>query len=66
MKLLRRSGALPQFDFYDDTVVTGKDWQRMYATLSEPGGETAEFVSELAAWIGDGFESNASFTISGV
>lgn len=66
MKLLCRSGALPQFDFYDDTVVTQSDWDRMREVLSSLGGEPAEFVAELSEWVGNGFDSFDCFTIVGV
>ena len=66
MKLLRQSGALPQFDFYDDTFVTHSDWERMREVLSSLGGEPAAFVSELSDWVGSGFESFDCFTIVGV
>ncbi len=66
MRLLRTSGALPQFDFYDNTVVTERDWNRMHTVLSALGGKPAEFVEELACWVGDGFQSNVCFIIAGV
>lgn len=66
MRLLRRSGALPHFDFYDVTVVTRDDWKRMNTILTAMGGSPANFVAELAGWIGDGFETNETLIISGV
>ena len=66
MKLLYQSGALPQFDFYDDTVVTQSDWERMWEVLSSIGGDPAAFVSELSEWVGNGFDSFDCFTIVGV
>ena len=66
MKLLLRSGALPEFDFYDDTVVTREDWQRMRTILAAQSGNAADFAEELASWISDGFSCHDCFVISGV
>lgn len=67
MMVLIRSGALPTFDFYYDTVVYSEDWKRMRHILMDMGGEYAIFISELADWVGNGFDNgHKCFTILGV
>ena len=66
MMVLIRSGALPNFDFYYDTVVYKEDWERMKHILTEMGGEYTIFISELTTWVGNGFETHECFTILGV
>ena len=65
MKLLCRSGALPDFDFYGNTLVTRDDWVRMKRILSSMPGSPAEFIAELDAWVADGFDDHDCFTIRG-
>ena len=67
MRVLRQSGALPDFDFYDNTVVYKEDWERMKQILTDMGGEYEIFVSEIAQWVGvNGFDNHKSFVIIGV
>ncbi len=65
MDVLRGTGALPEFDYFENTVVTKNDWIRMKRILNEVGGPFEILLYELEAWVGDGFETHDCFTILG-
>lgn len=65
---LRRlfSSVLPQFDYFGVTTVSAEAMGRVRAAAVSYLPETVECIEELCAWINEGGDSDAVFTIIGM
>ena len=65
---LRRffSSVLPQFDYYGLTQVNADEFKKLKKAAPGFSNEAAEYMQELAGWIGDGESSDVVFTICGM
>lgn len=57
--------VLSKFDFYDNTLVTKVDWERLYQESRKGNQKVRDAFDELKIWVDDCFLNHETFVIIG-
>lgn len=58
--------VVPEFDFYDNTLVSAEKWNELYKKSRTMDQNVMEAFDELKVWVDECFEQQGGFVIIGM